>query len=55
MYTRAELAGDDTPILMEPDKCETWQWFSLEEVENLTLMEGDKMKQVIKKALWTFD
>jgi len=41
----------DDPIVCEPHKCQEWRWFTAAELDGLKLMEDQKMKSVLIRAL----
>lgn len=50
IYSLGTINGD--PVVCEPHKCQEWRWFTASELEGLTLMEDQKMKDVLHRGIY---
>lgn len=51
IYSLGTLAKGFEPVILEPNKCQEWRWFDENELDDLTLMENNKMLGVLKKGI----
>lgn len=55
VYTLATVDSNQEPEIKEPDKCLEWRWYGKDELNDLTLMETERMREVLITALGNFE